>query len=131
MVCNGLIGRVTGRDDRQDLLWMRVRRCVRQPDHSVRAQVHILISMIRGSVEQYELPVRPPLREGRKVIFGGLGILIRVALRERRDLVLENFDLRQQLTVLKRRNGVPRLKRGRSDVLGDALSDLGPLATHD
>ena len=40
-----------------------------------------------------------------------LGILIRAALRERRDLALENLALRQQLGVLKRRKGVPRLKR--------------------
>ena len=39
-----------------------------------------------------------------------LGILIRAALRERRDLALENLALRQQLGVLKRRKGVPRLK---------------------
>jgi len=41
-----------------------------------------------------------------------LGILIMATLRERRDLALENLALRQQLGVLKRRNGVPRLKRG-------------------
>jgi hypothetical protein len=41
-----------------------------------------------------------------------LGILIRAALRERRDLALENLALRQQLGVLKRRQGVPRLKKG-------------------
>jgi putative transposase len=40
-----------------------------------------------------------------------LGILIRAALRERRDLALENLALRQQLGVLQRRKGVPRLKR--------------------
>ena len=33
------------------------------------------------------------------------------AFRERRDLALENLALRQQLGVLKRRKGVPRLKR--------------------
>ena len=33
------------------------------------------------------------------------------AVRERRDLAFENLALRQQLGVLKRRNGVPRLKR--------------------
>src|ERR1035437_6933000 len=32
--------------------------------------------------------------------------------RERRDLALENLALRQQLGVLKRRHGVPRLKKG-------------------
>jgi putative transposase len=42
---------------------------------------------------------------------GWLGILIRADLRERRDLALENLALRQQLGVLKRRKGVPRLKR--------------------
>jgi hypothetical protein len=41
-----------------------------------------------------------------------LGILITAALRERRDLALENLALRQQLGVLKRRSGVPRLKKG-------------------
>jgi hypothetical protein len=41
-----------------------------------------------------------------------LGILMRAALRERRDLALENLALRQQLGVLKRRKRVPRLKRG-------------------
>ena len=40
-----------------------------------------------------------------------LGILIRTAVRERRDLALENPALRQQLGVLKRRQGVPRLRR--------------------
>ena len=39
-------------------------------------------------------------------------ILIMAALRERRDMALENLALRQQLGVLNRRNGVPRLKRG-------------------
>lgn len=34
------------------------------------------------------------------------------ALIERRDLALENLALRQQLDVFKRRNRVPRLKRG-------------------
>ena len=41
-----------------------------------------------------------------------LGILIMAALEERRDLALENLALRQQLGVLKRRKGVPRLKSG-------------------
>ncbi len=41
-----------------------------------------------------------------------LGILIMAALEERRDLALENLALRQQLGVLKRRKGVPRLKKG-------------------
>ena len=40
-----------------------------------------------------------------------LGILIVAAFRERRDLALENLALRQQLGMLKRRRGVPRLKR--------------------
>src|SRR5215470_4591101 len=40
-----------------------------------------------------------------------LGILIGAAVRERRDLALENLALRQQLGVLKRRKGVPRLRR--------------------
>jgi hypothetical protein len=40
-----------------------------------------------------------------------LGILIRAAVRERRDLALENLALRQQLAVLKRRKRVPRLRR--------------------
>ena len=40
-----------------------------------------------------------------------LGILIMAAVRERRDLALENLALRQQLGVLKRRKGVPRLRR--------------------
>src|SRR5215470_1885651 len=39
-----------------------------------------------------------------------LGILILAAVRERRDLALENLALRQQLGVLKRK-GVPRLRR--------------------
>src|SRR5215470_300248 len=39
-----------------------------------------------------------------------LGIMIGAAVRERRDLVLENLALRQQLGVLKRRKGVPRLR---------------------
>src|SRR6516225_4990518 len=40
-----------------------------------------------------------------------LGILIRAAVRERRDLALENLAIRQQLGVLKRRKGVARLRR--------------------
>ena len=40
-----------------------------------------------------------------------LGVLLITAVRERRDLAFENLALRQQLRVLKRRNGVPRLKR--------------------
>ena len=39
------------------------------------------------------------------------GILIVATLRERRDLALENLAFWQQLGVLKRRNGVPRLKK--------------------
>ena len=41
-----------------------------------------------------------------------LAIFVIATLRERRDLALENLALRQQLGVLKRRNGVPRLKKG-------------------
>ncbi len=37
--------------------------------------------------------------------------MIVAAFRERRDLALENLALRQQLGVLKRRRGVPRLRR--------------------
>jgi putative transposase len=40
-----------------------------------------------------------------------LGILILAAVRERRDLALENLALRQQLGALKRRKRVPRLRR--------------------
>src|SRR5262245_23768220 len=40
-----------------------------------------------------------------------LGILILAAVRERRDLALENLALRQQLGVLKRRKRIPRLGR--------------------
>jgi hypothetical protein len=40
-----------------------------------------------------------------------LGILIRAAVRERRDLALENLALRQQLGVLKRRKRIPRLRK--------------------
>src|SRR5215472_8225577 len=39
-----------------------------------------------------------------------LGILIGAAVRERRDLALENLAIRQQLAVLKRKK-VPRLRR--------------------
>src|SRR5215472_7686549 len=38
-----------------------------------------------------------------------LGILLRAAVRERRDWALENLALRQQRAVLKRK-GVPRLR---------------------
>ena len=41
-----------------------------------------------------------------------LGFLIMSTLRERRDLASENLALRQQLGVLKRSRGVPRLKKG-------------------
>jgi hypothetical protein len=51
------------------------------------------------------------------------------ALRERRDLALENLALRQQFGVLKRRKGVPRLKKRDRVFWGDALSNLGSLAT--
>jgi hypothetical protein len=44
-------------------------------------------------------------------IFRWLGILIRAALRQRRDLALENLALRQQLAVLKKRKRVPRLRK--------------------
>jgi hypothetical protein len=57
-----------------------------------------------------------------------LGILIRPGLRERRDLVLENLALRQQLAVFKGRNRVLRLKTGRPSISADALSNLGSLA---
>jgi hypothetical protein len=40
-----------------------------------------------------------------------LGILVRAAVRERRDLALDNVAICQQFAVLKRRKGVPRLKR--------------------
>jgi putative transposase len=40
-----------------------------------------------------------------------LGILMTASFRRRRELALENLALRQQLGVLKRRNGVARLKR--------------------
>jgi putative transposase len=39
-----------------------------------------------------------------------LAIFVFAALRERRDLALENLALRQQLGVLKRRKGVPKLQ---------------------
>jgi len=39
-----------------------------------------------------------------------LEILIGAAVRERRALALENLAVRQQLGVLKRRKGVPRLR---------------------
>jgi hypothetical protein len=57
-----------------------------------------------------------------------LGILIRPGLRGRRDLVLENLALLQQLAVLKKQNRVLRLKTGRPSILADALSNLGSLA---
>ena len=38
-----------------------------------------------------------------------LAIFVIVALRERRDLALENLALRLQMGVRKGRNGVPRL----------------------
>jgi hypothetical protein len=41
-----------------------------------------------------------------------LAISIIATLRGRRDLPLENLALRQKLGVLKRRHGVPRLKKG-------------------
>jgi len=41
-----------------------------------------------------------------------LAIFVIATLRERRDLALENLALRQQRGVLKRRNGVPRLRNG-------------------
>jgi len=39
-----------------------------------------------------------------------LAIFVIANVRDRRDLALENLALRQQLGVLKRRKGVPRLK---------------------
>ena len=57
------------------------------------------------------------------MILRWLGILIRAAVRERRDLALENLALRQQLAVLKRSKRVPRL--GRKDRLfGVVLSRI-------
>ena len=53
-----------------------------------------------------------------------LGILMVAALRERRDLILENLALRQQLGVLKRK-GVPRLKR-KDRVFWVVLSQVWP-----
>ena len=41
-----------------------------------------------------------------------LAIFVNATLRDRRDLTLENLALRQQLSVLKRRHGVPRLNKG-------------------
>jgi hypothetical protein len=41
-----------------------------------------------------------------------LAIFIIATLRQHRDLALENLALRQQLGVLKRKHGVPRLKKG-------------------
>ena len=52
-----------------------------------------------------------------------LGIVIVAALRERRDLALENLALRQQLGVLKRRKGVPRLS-GKDRVFWVVLARL-------
>src|SRR5215471_4851302 len=40
-----------------------------------------------------------------------LGILISAAVRQRSDLALENLALRQQLAVLKRKKGAPRLRK--------------------
>jgi hypothetical protein len=48
-----------------------------------------------------------------------------VAFRGRRDLALENLALRQQLGVLKRRNGVPRLQR-KDRIFWVVLSRLWP-----
>jgi hypothetical protein len=57
-----------------------------------------------------------------------LGILIRAAVRERRDLALENLALRQQLAVLKKEKESSETAEERSTVLGGTFSNLGPLA---
>ena len=58
-----------------------------------------------------------------------LGILIMAALRERRDLALENLALRQQLGVLKSKEWSPETEEARPSVLVGAFPNLGPLAT--
>src|SRR6516225_8389909 len=57
-----------------------------------------------------------------------LGILIRAAVRERRDLALENLAIRQQLGVRKGAAGSSATEGERSIVLGGSFSNLGPLA---
>src|SRR5215472_9074232 len=52
-----------------------------------------------------------------------LGILVRAAVRERRDSALENLALRQQLAVLKRRKRVSRL-RGKDRLFWVVLSRI-------
>jgi hypothetical protein len=52
-----------------------------------------------------------------------LAILIRAAVRERRDLGLANVAIRQQLGELKRLKGVPRLRR-KDRLLGVVLSRI-------
>ena len=54
-----------------------------------------------------------------------LGILIVAALRERGDLGLENLALRQQLGVLRKKKGVPRLRR-KDRVVWVVLSAIWP-----
>src|SRR5215831_12697557 len=54
-----------------------------------------------------------------------LAILIVAALRERGDLALENLALRQQLGVLRRNKGVPRLRR-KDRVFWVVLSGIWP-----
>src|SRR5215469_14496846 len=54
---------------------------------------------------------------------GWLEILVGAAVRERRDLALENLAIRQQLVVLKRRQGVPRL-RGKDRLFWVVLSRI-------
>jgi putative transposase len=54
-----------------------------------------------------------------------LAILVGAALRERGDLALENLALRQQLGVLRRKKGVPRLHR-KDRVFWVVLSGIWP-----
>src|SRR5215472_11289085 len=54
-----------------------------------------------------------------------LAILIVAAFKERGDLALENLALRQQLGVLRRKKGVPRLRR-KDRVFWVVLSRIWP-----
>jgi putative transposase len=54
-----------------------------------------------------------------------LGILIMPSVRERRHAALENLALRQQLGVLKRKKGAPRLKE-KDRVFWVVLSRIWP-----
>src|SRR5215472_11306698 len=54
-----------------------------------------------------------------------LAILIIATLRERGDLALENLALRQQLGVLRRKKGLPRLRR-KDRVFWVVLSRIWP-----